>query len=102
MDARYLPNPHFVPHLQPRTGEDPEVSRYVVETEPGQEFLTDFGDLLTKLLPRYAAEGKAYLTVAIGCTGGKHRSVALVEALSQRLAAQHVVVAHRDIERGRP
>lgn len=98
-DVRYLPNPHFVPELQPKTGLDSDVSHYVIDTEAGQELLDDLGGLLTKLLPRYAAEGKAYLTVAIGCTGGRHRSVAIVEELGKRFADQHVAVAHRDADR---
>ena len=108
-DLRYLPNPHFVPELRPKTGLDPEVSSFVLATEEAQELLGDLMPLLEHTLPRYAREGKAYLTVAIGCTGGKHRSVAMAEALAERLAAlpgegptQRVVVAHRDVRRGRP
>lgn len=101
-DVRYLPNPHFVPELKPKTGRDADVASYVLESEPGRELLEDLGGLLTKLLPRYAAEGKAYLTVAIGCTGGRHRSVAMVEALGKRLSSEHVAIAHRDADRGTP
>lgn len=103
-DVRYLPNPHFVPELRSRTGLDPEVAAYVLDRPEGQELLTELERLLTPLLPRYAREGKVVLTVAIGCTGGKHRSVAIAEALGKRIAEGgapgDVIVSHRDIERG--
>jgi UPF0042 nucleotide-binding protein len=102
MDVRFLANPHFVPELRPRTGTDPEVARFVLGTEEAQELLSDLERMLGHLLPRYEREGKAYLTVAIGCTGGKHRSVALAEELGRRLGApsgREVVVHHRDAQR---
>ncbi|MEZ4410527.1 MAG: RNase adapter RapZ [Polyangiales bacterium] len=103
-DARFLPNPHFVPRLKPRTGKDPEVAGFVLETDEGKEFLDAVVELVGPLLPRYAREGKAVLTIAMGCTGGRHRSVALAEALGARLrgdlAPGEVVVAHRDIGKG--
>jgi RNase adapter protein RapZ len=97
-DLRYLPNPHFVPELKPRTGLDASVAQFVVESPEAQDLLADLTAMLTKLLPRYAREGKAYLTIAIGCTGGQHRSVAMAEALAVRLRGQgDVVVEHRDM-----
>lgn len=98
-DLRYLPNPHFVPELQPKTGLSRDVSDYVLGSGPGAELLDELRALLVKLLPRYEAEGKAYLTVAVGCTGGQHRSVAMAEALGKSLSHGTVVVAHRDVSR---
>ena len=100
-DLRFLPNPYFVTELRALSGMDQAVSSYVLGQEPAQELVSDLESLLGKLLPRYAAEGKSYLTVALGCTGGRHRSVALVERLAERLADRRVVVAHRDVERVR-
>jgi UPF0042 nucleotide-binding protein len=100
-DLRFLPNPYFVPELKPLTGEDPRVARYVLERSEAQEFLNRIVDLAQFLFPRYQREGKAYLTVALGCTGGKHRSVAVAAALAQRLGAGRpdVQLQHRDIEK---
>ncbi|HEX7479735.1 MAG TPA: RNase adapter RapZ [Polyangiales bacterium] len=99
-DLRYLPNPHFVPELRSHTGLEESVARFVLDAPETQELLTDLVALLSKLLPRYAREGKAYLTVAVGCTGGQHRSVAVAEALAARLRDQaEVVVDHRDMHR---
>jgi UPF0042 nucleotide-binding protein len=78
-DLRFLPNPHFVEALRPKTGMDPEVSAYVMEAPETQELLRHLRPLLDYALPQYAREGKAYLTVALGCTGGRHRSVAMAE-----------------------
>ncbi len=100
-DLRYLPNPYFVPELSALSGLTEPVRNYVLQTAEAQELLGDLTGLLQKLLPRYAAEGKAYLTVAIGCTGGRHRSVAMAEALGARLAHGSVVVVHRDVERAK-
>ena len=104
-DVRFLPNPHFVPALKPRTGRDPEVARFVLEASETQELLSSLTSLLSSLLPRYEREGKALLTIAIGCTGGKHRSVAVAEALAARLhellepaRKTSLVVHHRDAE----
>ena len=97
-DLRYLPNPHFVPELRAKTGLDPNVSAFVLETAEGRELLTDLSSMLSKLLPRYEREGKSYLTIAIGCTGGRHRSVALAEALAAALRPLgDVRVEHRDM-----
>ncbi|MEM9187881.1 MAG: RNase adapter RapZ [Myxococcota bacterium] len=104
-DLRYLPNPHFVPELRPKTGLDQDVSDYVLSAAPTQELLTDLLPLLRRVLPEYEKEGKAYLTIAVGCTGGKHRSVALAEELGRILGEDRegpLVVAHRDVERGQP
>jgi UPF0042 nucleotide-binding protein len=98
-DLRFLANPHFVPELRPKTGLDAAVAAYVFAAPEAQELLHDLEGLLGKLLPRYAAEGKAYLTIAVGCTGGRHRSVAMAEALQKKLSNGPVVVVHRDVGR---
>lgn len=100
-DLRFLPNPHFVPELRPKTGLDAEVASYVLTAEPARELLVDLQTLLSHTLPRYEREGKAYLTIAVGCTGGRHRSVAIAEELGawMRGDGHDAVVAHRDIER---
>ncbi|MEJ2202468.1 MAG: RNase adapter RapZ [Desulfuromonadaceae bacterium] len=102
MDVRFLPNPHFVPALQPLTGMDEAVSAYVLQQPETKEFLTRFTELFAFLLPQYRREGKSYLTVSIGCTGGRHRSVALVESLRDCFLAEGVAleVLHRDIGKG--
>jgi len=102
MDIRFLPNPHYVKELQPLTGLSAAVSRYVLEQPACRDFLHRFQGLLTFLLPHYRQEGKSYLTISIGCTGGRHRSVALVEALSQSLtsAGERIRVVHRDMDKG--
>lgn len=103
LDVRFLPNPHYDPILRPLTGHDAPVSEAVLNTEDCKEFLTKTRDLLTFLVPRYAAEGKTYFTVGIGCTGGRHRSVAIVEELAKSLASLNgdlnLHVRHRDVER---
>jgi UPF0042 nucleotide-binding protein len=100
-DLRFLPNPYFVPELKPLTGEDPQVARYVLDRPETEEFLSKLVDLARFLFPRYQREGKSYLTVALGCTGGKHRSVALANAFADRIRAEHPAsrVYHRDIEK---
>jgi RNase adapter protein RapZ len=101
LDCRFLPNPHFVPELRELTGLDERVSSYALENPDGQEFLEHWEKHLRFLLPRYQQEGKKYLTVAIGCTGGHHRSVAVAEALSKRIADAgfKIAIRHRDKER---
>lgn len=84
-DVRFLPNPYFVPELKPLTGKDDAVAQFVLGRPDSIEFLSRLFDLLLFLVPRYQKEGKAYLTVAIGCTGGQHRSVAIAQALLERL-----------------
>jgi len=101
IDVRFMPNPHFVEALRPRTGLDSEVAAYVQEQDAAREFLDRYSGLLEFLLPRYAWEGKSYLTVGIGCTGGRHRSVAIAEALVKRLPGRDylITVKHRDLTR---
>lgn len=100
-DVRFLPNPHFVPGLRELTGRDEPVQRYLEEQPDYHELLDRLTDLLAFLLPRYQREHRSYVSVAIGCTGGHHRSVGIGEALQKRLAAvgQEVRVVHRDVER---
>lgn len=98
-DVRFLPNPHFVPALRPLTGCDRAVQEYLANAEATGLFIDKAIDLLRFLIPRYAAEGKTYLTVAVGCTGGRHRSVVVAESLRQRLADLDGVrlrLEHRD------
>jgi len=84
-DVRFLPNPFFIPELKPFTGKDPRVASFVVDRPDAWEFLDRVFEMLEFLVPRYQREGKTYLTVAIGCTGGKHRSVAIAHVLGERL-----------------
>ncbi|HET7826692.1 MAG TPA: RNase adapter RapZ [Anaeromyxobacter sp.] len=100
-DVRFLPNPFFIPELKPHPGTDPRVAGFVLGQPDARAFLDRLGDLLGFLLPRYRTEGKSYLTVAVGCTGGKHRSVALAAALAERLEAsgQPVRLWHRDVDK---
>jgi UPF0042 nucleotide-binding protein len=99
-DVRFLPNPHFVPALRGKTGRDREVVRFLDQAPETHEFLARVTALLAFLLPQYAKEGKSYVTVAVGCTGGKHRSVALAESMKRELGALEGIrlrVRHRDI-----
>ena len=100
-DVRFLPNPHFVPALRKLTGKDAKVAKYVAGFPQTKEFLDKATDMLTFLLPHYIKEGKSYLTVAIGCTGGQHRSVMITEELKKRLSAAgyRVKAEHRDMPR---
>jgi len=97
-DCRFLPNPHWIEELRPLTGLDAPVAEYVLRQEPAQHFLHDVGQLLEWQIPAFAQEGKSYLSIAIGCTGGRHRSVAIAEELRRRLDIEHAVF-HRDITR---
>jgi UPF0042 nucleotide-binding protein len=101
VDARFLPNPHWIPELRPKSGRDPEVRDYVLGQEDAPEFLDRYTDVLRVLVPGYRREGKRYLTLAVGCTGGKHRSVAIAEEFARRLSAEGVaaVARHRDLGR---
>ncbi len=102
MDVRFLPNPHWVDNLRPHSGQHPEVRDYVLGQPGAVEFLDSYHRLLGVVIDGYRREGKRYMTVAIGCTGGKHRSVAIAEALADRLqgdAALTVRVLHRDLGR---
>jgi UPF0042 nucleotide-binding protein len=100
-DVRFLPNPHWIPELRPHTGQDPDVRDYVLTQQGAGEFLNVYTDLLRLVGAGYHREGKRYLTLAIGCTGGKHRSVAMAEELAKRLAGDGVqtTVVHRDMGR---
>ena len=100
-DVRFLPNPQFEDHLRAGTGRDPEVAEYVLKSVEGAELVERLGELLAFLLPLYDAEGKAYLTIGVGCTGGRHRSVAVAETLADELrrVGREVNVEHRDVER---
>ncbi len=100
-DVRFLPNPYFDVRLRERSGRDREVSDYVLENSRGRAFLERLRSWLDFLLPLYETEGKAYLTIGFGCTGGRHRSVAVVESLAETLRAsgREVNVDHRDSEK---
>ena len=99
-DVRFLPNPHFVPRLRPKTGRDRAVVKFMEDSRATNELLARLTELLKFLVPQFVAEGKSYLTIAIGCTGGRHRSVMIAEALRKGLsgvAGTRVRVHHRDI-----
>jgi UPF0042 nucleotide-binding protein len=102
MDVRFLPNPFWIPELREQTGLDTDVRNYVLSQEGAEEFLDRYHELLRLIGAGYLREGKRYLTLAVGCTGGKHRSVAISEELAGRLAAEDrmtVKVVHRDLGR---
>jgi UPF0042 nucleotide-binding protein len=101
-DVRFLPNPHFVDQLRPLTGNDKAVADYVMERAETRDFLVRLRALLEFLLPLYQQEGRSYLTLAIGCTGGRHRSVTLASVVGEflRERGHAVIVRHRDVERG--
>lgn len=102
MDVRFLPNPYFVNGLRPFTGLDPLVREFVLEKDDTRIYLVKMKDMLEFLLPCYRREGKSYLTVSTGCTGGKHRSVAITEELRAFFSEKNVIlkVTHRDIGKG--
>jgi RNase adapter protein RapZ len=101
VDMRFLPNPHWVPELRPHTGLDQDVRDYVLEHPDAKPFLDRYEELLKTLAAGYLREGKRYMTIAVGCTGGKHRSIAMAEALAERLRAGDIptLVTHRDLGR---
>ena len=101
VDVRFLPNPHWLPELRPLTGQHPEVRAYVLGQETAGGFLDAYMEILNLIGTGYQREGKRYLTLAVGCTGGKHRSVAISEELAARLVAAgvHTTVVHRDLGR---
>ncbi|MEV6974625.1 RNase adapter RapZ [Kitasatospora sp. NPDC093806] len=101
VDCRFLPNPHWVPELRARTGTDADVADYVFQQPGANEFLNGYAELLRIVTEGYRREGKRYMTLAVGCTGGKHRSVAMSERLTKRLIADGVetVLVHRDMGR---
>lgn len=102
MDVRFLPNPHFIPELRPQSGLEEPVKVFVLDKPETSVFLERFFALLEVLIPAYRREGKSYLTIGIGCTGGRHRSVALAQETALRLATGglKVRISHRDIEKG--
>jgi UPF0042 nucleotide-binding protein len=102
LDVRFLPNPFFVAALSSLSGEDESVRRFVLDNPETQIFLTKAEELLALCIAAFEREGKTYATVAIGCTGGRHRSVVVAVELARRLQSFHVDVRHRDIGRGRP
>ena len=97
-DVRFLPNPHFIPKYRPHTGRHPAVAKYIRSFPQTREFIRRISDLLIYLIPHYIEEGKSYLTIAFGCTGGKHRSVMIAEDVQKQLAkaGYNVKVVHRD------
>ncbi len=103
-DVRFLPNPNYVSQLKAKTGRDPAVKRFIDSHRQTQEFVSRLTDLLLYLLPHYVREGKSYLTIAIGCTGGRHRSVALAERVGNILEDEgyEIKTLHRDIRRQSP
>jgi UPF0042 nucleotide-binding protein len=103
LDVRFLDNPYFVPELKPLTGQDEAVARYVLDAPETREFLKRTRSLLEYVMPRYEREGKSYLTIAVGCTGGRHRSVAVADAIARDLSQSlgtPIAVLHRDAARG--
>jgi len=98
IDVRFLPNPYFVEDLRNKTGLDPDVSHYVLSFEEAWEFLRRYVELLNYLIPKYIYEGKSYLNIGIGCTGGQHRSVAIAQRLSELIRGEDLIVSvkHRD------
>lgn len=99
-DVRFLPNPHYIPALRPKTGMSREVRNFVLRRKECRSFLPKFFGLVTESLPHFIKEGKSHLTIAIGCTGGRHRSVAISEALAKHLKTRKYVVSvqHRDMD----
>ena len=97
-DVRFLPNPHFVPEFRPLTGRHPRVAKYIRSFPQTKEFISRISELLVYLLPHYIHEGKSYLTISFGCTGGQHRSVMIAEDVGKRLrkAGYKVKIVHRD------
>lgn len=100
-DVRFLPNPHFVPELRPLTGLDPEIVEYLRKQTAYEEFYSRLYDFVTYLIPQYKKEMKSYLTIGVGCTGGRHRSVAIAQRLGEELEKQghNVEIVHRDYRR---
>lgn len=100
-DVRFLPNPHFVPELRPKTGLDPEIQQFLAKQPQYEEFYRRLLDFVTYLIPQYKKEMKSYLTIGIGCTGGRHRSVAIGQRLGEDLERQghNVEIVHRDCRR---
>lgn len=99
MDVRFLPNPYYIPELKEKTGLDKAVQDYIMSFKETGEFIEKFADLIKYLIPKYIKEGKSYLTIAMGCTGGHHRSVFMAHELAQRLRKAGLTASefHRDI-----
>ncbi|MGB2578504.1 RNase adaptor protein for sRNA GlmZ degradation [Elusimicrobium simillimum] len=99
IDVRFLPNPYYIPELKEQTGLDAPVGKYIMQFPEAKEFLHKYADLLKFLIPKYMKEGKSYLTIAIGCTGGKHRSVYMAHELTKVLRKGGFTVSeyHRDM-----
>lgn len=101
-DVRFLPNPHYIDHMRPKTGLEEEVSSYVLKWTETQQFIEKLTDLLQFMLPQYKREGKSQVVIGIGCTGGKHRSVTLAEYFGKEFEEEYKVrIRHRDIEKGK-
>ncbi|MDO5041809.1 MAG: RNase adapter RapZ, partial [Peptoniphilus sp.] len=100
-DVRFIPNPYYIPELKEYTGEDEAVKAFVLKNAITEKFIEKISDLLTFLIPHYTEEGKSGLIIGIGCTGGRHRSVAIAEELKNILeeGGERVVLTHRDIKR---
>ena len=100
-DVRFLPNPYYDAELRTKTGRDGEVKDYIFRHERAGEFLRRLGDLISFLVPQYVEEGKHTLSIAVGCTGGRHRSVAVAEALAELIngLGQSACVFHRDVDK---
>ncbi len=102
MDVRFLPNPHYIDHMRPKTGLDEEVSSYVLKWSETQQFIEKLDSLLTYILPQYKREGKSQVVIAIGCTGGKHRSVTLAEYFGKKYSDDYsTFITHRDVQKGK-
>ena len=100
-DVRFLPNPHYIPELRDKTGQDKEVFNYVMNQEASEAFYKNLMNMLLPIIPAYQKEGKSVLTIAFGCTGGQHRSVAFAERVSKALLKEdwHLNTSHRDKDR---
>jgi UPF0042 nucleotide-binding protein len=102
IDVRFLPNPHYIDHLRPKTGLDEGVSSYVLKWTETQQFIEKLDDLVSYILPHYKREGKSQVVIAIGCTGGKHRSVTLAEFFGKKYSADYkTFITHRDVQKGK-
>lgn len=100
MDVRFLPNPFYIKAYRPKTGLDPDVYDYVMDNEDAESFYNKFYALLAEIMPKYKAEGKTSVTIAIGCTGGQHRSVAFAERIGKDFSDAYAVdITHRDIKK---
>jgi UPF0042 nucleotide-binding protein len=98
-DVRFLPNPHFVHDLRPLTGNDPPVVEFLEAQPLTERFLEQLQSMIRFLLPEFEREGKSYLTIAIGCTGGRHRSVMMVNTLARQVGERKIKIVHRDINK---